>query len=85
MPAPLSADTVPAAAEVQLAAWRAMTAREKLAQVQALTAAVLRLEREGWRRRHPTLGPDELRAATVGQRLGAELAARVYPSAPRER
>jgi hypothetical protein len=69
---------------VQLAAWRSMSPAEKLAQVQALTTAALWLEREGLRRRHPSLGPDELHHAAVARRLGPELAARVFPPARRE-
>jgi hypothetical protein len=79
MRAPLAADTSAAASAVQLAAWRSMSPAEKLAQVQALTTAALWLEREGLRRRHPLLGRNELHHAAVVRRLGAELAARVYP------
>ena len=78
MPAPLSADTSAAAALVQLTAWRAMSPAEKLAQVKALTTAVLWLVREGLRRRHPSLTPDELHRAAVARRLGPALVARVY-------
>src|SRR5687767_8657986 len=80
---PLSIDTSTAASAVQLAAWRAMSPAEKLVQVQALTTAVLWLEREGLRRRHPLLSPDELHRAAVVRRLGPDLAARV-PFAPHE-
>ena len=75
MTAPLSIDTTAAAYAVQLAAWRAMSPAEKLVQVQALTTAVLWLEREGLRRRYPLLGPDELHRAAVVRRLGPDLAA----------
>ncbi len=75
----LSIDTSPAASTVQLAAWRAMSPAQKLAQVRGLTTAVLWLEREGLRRRHPTLGADALHRAAIERRLGADLAARVYP------
>jgi len=84
MRAPLSSDTSAAAGAVQFAAWRAMSPAEKLAQVQALTTAVLWLEREGLRRRYPSLGPNELHRAAVVRRLGPELAARVHRSAHRE-
>jgi hypothetical protein len=76
-------DTSAAAGAVQLAAWRAMSPAEKLGQVQALTTAVLWLEREGLRRRYPLLGPGELHRAAVVRRLGPALAARVL-SAPHE-
>ena len=84
MRALLSLDTSAAAGAVQFAAWRAMSPAEKLAQVQALTRAVLWLEREGLRRRNPSLSPNELHQAAIVRRLGPELAARVYPSAHRE-
>jgi hypothetical protein len=83
MSSPLSNDTSEAAGAVQLAVWRAMSPAEKLVQVQALTTAVLWLEREGLRRRSPSLGPDELHRAAVVRRLGPDLAARV-PFAPHE-
>lgn len=83
MPPVLSADTSPAAGAVQLAAWRAMTPSEKLAQVRQLTTAVLWLEREGLRRRHPMFGPAALHRAATERRLGPDLTARVYPLAPR--
>lgn len=83
MPAPLSSDTSAAAAAVQLAVWRAMSPTQKLEQVGALTKAVLLLEREGLRLRHPTLGPDELHRAAMVRRLGPELAARVINADPR--
>jgi hypothetical protein len=82
MPAPLAADTSAAAGAVQFAAWRAMSPAEKLAQVQALTTAVLWLEREGLRRRNPLLGPHELHRAAIARRLGPELAARVASFGP---
>ena len=85
MPAPLSIDTTAAAAAVQLAAWRAMTPAGRLAQVGALTAAVLHLEREGLRRRHPSLTPDELHRSAIIRRLGPVLAGQVYPPPLRER
>ncbi len=81
MRAPLSIDTSAAAGAVQFAAWRAMSPAEKLAQVQALSTAVLWLEREGLRRRYPGLDPNELHRAAVVRRLGPELAARVHSSA----
>jgi hypothetical protein len=79
MSATFSADTSPAAAAVQLAAWRAMTAAEKLAQVRTLTTAVLWLEREGLRRRNPSFGPEALHRAAIERRLGPELTSLVYP------
>ena len=85
MPAPLSTDTAATAAAVQVAAWRAMTPAGRLAQVGALTAAVLHLEREGLRRRHPSLTPDELHRAAIMRRLGPVLADEVYPLPLRER
>lgn len=78
----LSADTSPEASAVQLAAWRAMTPVEKLAQVRDLTRAVLWLEREGLRCRHPAYDDADLHRAAAERRLGADLAARVYPLAP---
>ncbi|MGH7663730.1 MAG: hypothetical protein ACRENI_05470 [Gemmatimonadaceae bacterium] len=84
MRAPLSVDTSAAAGAVQVAAWRTMSPAEKLAQVQALTTAVLWLEREGLRRRYPSLGPNALHRAAVVRRLGADLAARVQSSASSE-
>lgn len=84
MRAPLSLDTSAAADAVQFAVWRAMSPAEKLVQVQALTTAVLWLEREGLRRRYPSFGPEELHRAAVVRRLGPDLAARVHPSAPHE-
>lgn len=75
---PLSSDTTPDAADAQLAVWRVMTPVEKLTQAGALTRAVLWLEREGLRRRHPLMPADELHRAAVERRLGAELTARVY-------
>lgn len=62
-----------------------MTPSAKLAQVRELTKAVLWLEREGLRLRHPTFGPEALRHAAIERRLGPELTARAYPPAPRER
>ncbi len=85
MPVPLSADTSVAAAAVQINAWRAMSPAEKLAQAQALTTLVLWLEREGLRRRHPSLTPVELHQAAVTRRLGPALVARAYPPPRRER
>lgn len=79
----LSADTSPDAYARQLDAWRAMSPADKLALVREMTQAVLLLEREGLRRRHPTLGPAELHQAAIDRRLGPALAARVYPRAPR--
>ncbi len=73
----LSSDTTPAAAEAQLAAWRAMTPGEKLEQVRALSQAVLRLELEGLRRQHPTFTVEQLHQAAAERRLGPELAARI--------
>jgi hypothetical protein len=61
-----------------------MSPSDKLAQVRALTRAVLWLEQEGLRRRHPSLSPNELHRAAVMRRLGADLAARAYPSPLRE-
>lgn len=67
-----------AAAAEQRAAWRALSPTDKLALVREATEAVLWLEREGLRRRHPTMGPDALHRAAVERRLGAALAARAY-------
>ncbi|HNV73649.1 MAG: hypothetical protein IPK33_20700 [Gemmatimonadetes bacterium] len=83
MSSALSADTSPDASAAQQAAWRAMSPAEKLAQVRALTTAVLWLEREGLRRRHPTFGPAQLHRAAIERRLGPELTARVYSSLSR--
>lgn len=76
-------DTSEAAAAIQLAAWRAMSPAEKLAQVRALTGFVLRLEREGLRRRHPDLGTAALHQLAVARRLGPTLAARVVAGTAR--
>lgn len=84
MPPVFSADTSPDALAVQLAAWRAMTPGEKLAQVRALTTAVLWLEREGLRRRHPSFAASQLHRAAIERRLGHELMARVYPPSRRD-
>ena len=80
----LSADTTAAAAAVQFAAWRAMTPAEKLAVVGSITTMVLRLEREGLRRRNPTFSEEELHHAAIVRRLGRALADRVYPLSSRE-
>lgn len=84
MPQPLSADTTAEAAEVQFAAWRAMSPAEKLALVGSITTMVLRLEREGLRRRNPTFSEEELHQAAIVRRLGPALANRVYPPRTRE-
>lgn len=80
MPSPLSADTSTDAANAQFSAWRAMTPGEKLVQVRELTKAVLWLEREGLRLRHPELSSEDLHWAAIARRLGPELFMRVYSS-----
>lgn len=80
----LSFDTSPDASDVQLTAWRAMTPAQRLLQAAALSRAVLLLEREGLRRRHPSLSAAELHWAAVERRLGPELSARVRSALQRE-
>ncbi len=84
MTPPLSSDTTPDASDAQLAAWRAMTPAERLTQAGAMTRAVLWLEREGLRRRHPLMTADELHRAAIERRLGPELTTRVYSTSRRE-
>jgi len=75
---PLSSDTSVAAATLQVEAWRRLAPAEKLAMVRALTAAVLRLEREGLRRREPTLDATTCARRLAERRLGSALAQQVY-------
>ena len=75
---PLSPDTSPAAAALQVQAWRRLGPAEKLALVRTLSTAVLRLEWEGLRLREPTLEAPACARRLAERRLGAELARRVY-------
>jgi hypothetical protein len=76
-------DTTPDAAARQRAAWRALSATDKLALVRDVSAMVLWLELEGLRHRRPTLAPEEIERAAIERRLGSVLAARAYARPPR--
>lgn len=80
----LSSDTSLDATDAQLAIWRSMTPAARLAQAASLTRAVLWLEREGLRRRHPWMTAAELHLAAIKRRLGPELTARVYSTSRHE-
>jgi hypothetical protein len=85
MTAPLSPDTSRDAADRQVEAWRALGPAGRLALAVQLSAAVLELEREGWRRRHPEMSENEIAAAMVERRLGTALARAAYSNAPNGR
>jgi len=75
---PLASDTSIAAATVQVEAWRRLGPAEKLSVVRSLTTAVLWLEREGLRRREPTLDASACARRLAERRLGSALARQVY-------
>lgn len=74
----LSPDTTAAAASMQFRRWREMTAEEKLAQVAALSALVMALERTGIRQRHPDADEDEVDWRVAVRRFGPWVAGRIH-------
>lgn len=74
----LAADTPPHVEALQIERLREMPAWQKLALAGQMNQMVRRLTLNGLRRRYPTASDAEIQRRLAEQRLGSELAARVY-------
>lgn len=74
-----SADTSPAAEDVQLLLWRKMSTTQKAQLVTGLSQSVDAMARAGIRHRHPDASARECFLRLAVLKLGVDLAARAYP------
>jgi hypothetical protein len=75
-------DTSPAAHELQMRLYRAMTASERGALALRMSDDVRRIAAEGIRQRHPDYSEHEVRRALLALLYGADAAANVWPRLP---
>jgi len=75
-------DTSPAAHDLQMRLYRAMTASERGALALRMSDDVRRIAAEGIRQRHPEYSEHEVRRALLALLYGADAAAKVWPQLP---
>ncbi len=77
-PRSIPADTDPEAFEVLVGSWRAMTAADRVAAVDQLTADVELMARTGIRADNPDMSDVEVRHELARRRFGSQLADRAF-------
>lgn len=77
-PRPQAEDTSLDAERLQIGIWRRMSPTEKGEMVARASRALLELQLQGLRRRHPDANERQLRRLALAERHGEELARRVY-------
>jgi hypothetical protein len=75
-------DTSPAAHELQMRLYRAMSASERCGLALRMSDDVRRIAAEGIRQRHPEYSEHEVRRALLALLYGVDAAAMVWPGLP---